>query len=266
MIDKYTSLLNGLQETLDLTEYEAKAYLSLIVHDSMTVSEISRTSGVPRPKCYEVLKGLASKGLIGVVATKPVKYEALQVEKGLMNRISQLKSELLRKERETLSLVQELKEIQNSGPTGRTIKVMLLEDPDSIISSSVTDASRAREEVLIAMTRTPVKFGWIHNISLLKGPVLKGVRYKFIVPSISSFTGKVMSKIRLPMKDSPVEVRACERLKQPFSVIDERISYLYITDPNRGVFLSAIKIEDNVFGSQMREMFYWLWENCGRIL
>ncbi len=254
-------LIARLRETLELTEYEARVYLALVMYGALTVSEISRRSGVPRPKCYEVLRGLSSKGLVAVVSSKPVKYRTFPVKDGISNRIAQLQSELHRKIEDSERLVRDLEFLQAHKFAGREVRVMLLSDHDAIVNSSVNDASRAREEVLIAMTQSPVKFNWMHHMTHLMRPVTKGVKFKFIVPSIPKFMSKV-SSISTKFRDPPFEIRACGKVKQPFSVIDGRISYIYLTDPEVGVFLTAIRIEDEAFSSQLREMFYTLWDYC----
>jgi sugar-specific transcriptional regulator TrmB len=45
-------------ESLGLTSYEIKVYLSLLEAGSMTASNISKKSGVPYSKIYEVLNSL----------------------------------------------------------------------------------------------------------------------------------------------------------------------------------------------------------------
>ncbi|MCE5262794.1 MAG: hypothetical protein LLG97_04580 [Deltaproteobacteria bacterium] len=52
---------------LGFTEYEGKVYLSLLRENPASAYEIGKASGVPTSKIYEVLKKLASKGIITVI-------------------------------------------------------------------------------------------------------------------------------------------------------------------------------------------------------
>jgi len=51
---------------LGLTEYEAKAYLSLLNENPATAYEIGKASGIPTSKVYEVLKKLVEKEVISI--------------------------------------------------------------------------------------------------------------------------------------------------------------------------------------------------------
>jgi sugar-specific transcriptional regulator TrmB len=65
-------IVRRLIHSLDLTEYEARAYLSLVEHGPLTARGVSEASGIPRPKCYDVLKSLQLKGLVSRVLLKPI--------------------------------------------------------------------------------------------------------------------------------------------------------------------------------------------------
>jgi sugar-specific transcriptional regulator TrmB len=61
-------------ENLGLTSYEIKVYLSLLEHGSMTASDISKTSGVPYSKIYEVLNSLENKVWLESASERPQKF------------------------------------------------------------------------------------------------------------------------------------------------------------------------------------------------
>lgn len=68
---------SGVVETLKgmgFTEYEAKAYISLIGIGSATAREVSEISGVPRGRIYSVLGSLADSGYIFIDKGTPVHY------------------------------------------------------------------------------------------------------------------------------------------------------------------------------------------------
>ena len=61
-------------ESLGLTGYEIKVYLSLLELGSMTASDISKKSGVPYSKIYEVLNTLEDKGWLESNSSRPQKF------------------------------------------------------------------------------------------------------------------------------------------------------------------------------------------------
>ncbi len=61
-------------ESLGLTGYEIKAYLSLAETGSSTASDISKKSGVPYSKIYEVLNSLEDKGWSESNSSRPQKF------------------------------------------------------------------------------------------------------------------------------------------------------------------------------------------------
>jgi len=57
-----------------LTEYELRAYTSLLEHGLLTASRTSKESDIPYSKIYEVLRNLEKKGWIEVESGRPNKY------------------------------------------------------------------------------------------------------------------------------------------------------------------------------------------------
>ncbi|HDJ66227.1 MAG TPA: TrmB family transcriptional regulator [Nitrososphaeria archaeon] len=70
-------IINSLKK-LGLTEYEAKTYIALLEHGEADALEISRRSGVPRTRIYDILSKLESNGFIqGLKGSRPTIYIAL---------------------------------------------------------------------------------------------------------------------------------------------------------------------------------------------
>jgi sugar-specific transcriptional regulator TrmB len=61
-------------ENLGLTGYEIRVYLSLLDTGSMTASDISKKSGVPYSKIYEVLNTLEDKGWLESDSSRPQNF------------------------------------------------------------------------------------------------------------------------------------------------------------------------------------------------
>lgn len=51
-------------KTLGYTEYEAKSYVSLVKQGTVTAYQVSKDSGIPRARIYDILKTLVQKGIV----------------------------------------------------------------------------------------------------------------------------------------------------------------------------------------------------------
>ena len=76
-----------------LTEYELRAYVSLLKYGPMTANETSNDSDIPYSKIYEVLRNLEKKGWIEIESGRPNKYypkapsEAIEATRMRVERI-----------------------------------------------------------------------------------------------------------------------------------------------------------------------------------
>jgi sugar-specific transcriptional regulator TrmB len=73
-----------------LSEYESKAYATLVELGSASVREICKFAGIPQPRAYDTLAKLESKGLVETQDGRPLVYRAVppkdafdRLEKGL---------------------------------------------------------------------------------------------------------------------------------------------------------------------------------------
>ena len=61
----------ALLKHLGLTEYEAKAYLSLAKNGSLTADKVSSIANIPLPRVYDTMVSLSKRGLVIVSKTRP---------------------------------------------------------------------------------------------------------------------------------------------------------------------------------------------------
>ncbi len=257
------SLISRLKNVLHLTEYEARTYLTLIMHGSVTVGELSKLSGVPRAKCYETLRNLVRKGMVVMISSKPVKYAPLPAEEGIANRMDQLRKELERRLMEAEQILEEIREVSGQGSV-REVQMMIIESHETILSNSVKDAVNAEREVLVALSNKPARIDWSKYIRDLADCMRRGVKFRFLVPSLSVFSSEFREILKRNMVEPPswssVEVKETRAVRVPFMVIDSNITYLYISDPDTDTLRTAVRIRDNRMAEQMRELFNRYWE------
>ena len=103
-----------LQE-IGLTDYEIKAYVSLLSNPGVQASEVSKGSDVPVSKIYEVLGNLERKGWVESQNTRPSKYFPKSPSTALQALKMRMEAELKSNEDHLLSELMPLyeqKEIQ----------------------------------------------------------------------------------------------------------------------------------------------------------
>jgi len=78
-------IVEGLRK-LGLTEYEAKAYATLVGMGEATAREVHELSGVPRTRIYDILRDLGGKGFVEFVQGSPTYYRAVEPDR-VMERL-----------------------------------------------------------------------------------------------------------------------------------------------------------------------------------
>lgn len=81
-------------ETLGLTEYESKTYISLIEKGTSTAGNLSTASEIPHSKIYEVLMRLEKRKLVETQKGRPILFKAIKPAAALETIEAQLKNEL----------------------------------------------------------------------------------------------------------------------------------------------------------------------------
>ncbi|WPC40897.1 TrmB family transcriptional regulator [Clostridium sp. JS66] len=82
MKDKESNVIDEFTK-LGLNKYEAKVYVTLLETPEITAYEIGKRSGVPQSKIYDTVNKLASKGMLILSGSDPVKYVPVPLEEFL---------------------------------------------------------------------------------------------------------------------------------------------------------------------------------------
>lgn len=89
---------------LGLTEYQAKAYVAILLPKEATAEEVSVTSGVPRSKVYQTLKDLQTLGWVKVRRGRPLRFKPVDPRSILEDKFQELSDNLQIAQRELLGL------------------------------------------------------------------------------------------------------------------------------------------------------------------
>jgi sugar-specific transcriptional regulator TrmB len=142
MIDE--KIIKKLKE-LGFKEYEAKVYAALAVLGPSKASEIAGESGVPRPRVYEVLKGLHEKGFVDITEGNPTYFKAVDPEKV----IGMLRDKYIKAAGEAII---NIKTRQKISKEKKWLPIIYLEGEWNI-KNSLNDLVERSEKELIALTR-----------------------------------------------------------------------------------------------------------------
>ncbi|RLF11013.1 MAG: hypothetical protein DRJ98_04730 [Thermoprotei archaeon] len=259
-------MMDKLVRYLDLTFYEAKAYVTLLIHGPLTMTELSDLSGVPRLKCYPVAKSLVLKGMATLTPSRPMKCQSLPPSLAIKNRLAQLAQELENKKNAAESLLTLLEALSSQSPRQITKVeqvVSLIEGLVNTISFIKFDLERTKQEALVAISSTPVRFDWRELLSSLARSMEKGGSIKLIVPSSGILAEAYRSENVLEwLKEGKLSFRVYGNVHQPFSVFDVRVVYVFFTDPQLKELLFSVRMEDPRFAKLMKGYFDLLWERA----
>ncbi|NIN51918.1 MAG: hypothetical protein GTN80_06340 [Nitrososphaeria archaeon] len=256
-------LVSMMFDSLDLTRYEAMAFLTLVKLGPLTITKLSEVSGVPRPKCYSVLKSLVFKGMASYVMSKPIRGQALLPELAFQNRLTQLVEELNRKREYSDRVLRGIKTLstRDERDEGRKYNIYLIEKPKNIVASIAFDLDGVENEILVAISMSPVRFDWRRILNVFEKLKARNLTFRYLAPTRGFFDIWAKGEyIKDFLKKAGIKVRFNTKVHQPFAVFDERLTYIFFTDPVLRELSFALKIEDERFARHMKTYFEFLWE------
>ena len=156
-----------------LTKYESLAYGALINGDSNSAYEVSRASGVPLSKVYEVLEALVEKGLATVSMTKPKVYSIIDPKNALNNLFLEKERLIQEDKKEVIEFFEEFKPVKIDD------SVKVYKSVDSRVSIFEQDLRKAKDYYYSIFTNPP---SIDHRVKeLIKKKLSEGVDVRGIV-------------------------------------------------------------------------------------
>jgi len=278
-------ILETLKNT-GLNTYEAKCYLALFERDTLTVHEVSKLAGIPRPNAYEALENLLSKGMCVARPGNTKRYgpsdPAVFREKALWEVSKRMEIELenlKNKEKEILEKANATKDnIYNltSELEPRYEKsalevspldyIEILKDPLQIHRRVVRLLSEAKEEIL-AFTKPPYsgpRKRLAEQAVPEKKALQKGVRVRNIyeIPTDKEEIEWRFKDIDRAVKDGE-EARVMKELPMKMAILDRKTVMLALADPvSKRTSLTTQIVEHRDLANGLRILFETLWEQA----
>ncbi|WP_264737400.1 TrmB family transcriptional regulator [Cytobacillus firmus] len=129
---------------LGFNEYEAKSYLSLVKQGAVTAYQVSKESGIPRARIYEILSNLVEKGIVMKEEINDnTRYSPLPVETFLQKAKLEWQS--------TYSVISD--SLKNLEITQKKLdnRVITIKDHKTIISYCQTLINKAEKRIVISI-------------------------------------------------------------------------------------------------------------------
>ncbi|SDY51115.1 TrmB family transcriptional regulator [Halobellus clavatus] len=254
---------------LGLSEYEARAYRSLLRTGATTAKELSRTSDVPMGRIYDVLNSLEQHSLVrSQAASRPKKYVAVEPDTALDRLLENKRRELREQAEQYESVVDELTaELETSDPVesqfwtaavGSEESAELLverlaaaDDTLVVVSGAVSPqfdlgvlGDKVAEELEAALDRGV-------DVSVLMAPAL-----------VDSLPESVGDRYVDRLADhADFDVRTAPGLSGTFELIDDTEVCIEVPNPlDPAEAFAMIDLKDPDFAADVREVFDPTWE------
>jgi sugar-specific transcriptional regulator TrmB len=289
-------LIEELEEflkALKLSNYEIRAYLTLLQSTTLTAKEISHRSNIPTGRIYDVLDDLNGKGIIEVKETRPKSYMAHSPNMAFKNLINHIRAEDNRK---ISSLYDKAKSLESkidksqfwlSSESQGTFWSTAFGTPD-VMRLYIKKIEEVQDEILMTgfLNRRTIKVLPMGK-PLFKGmhdALNRGVKIKYLwsfeydhrpltdeqIEKKTALFIKLKKTMKELYKLSPEQVDGLEikylyrNFPTYFDILDKKRVLIKLQNPMRpSQFFACINVLDLNLAKELREKFQatWLFES-----
>ncbi len=236
-----------------LTDYETRIYLTLLRHEDMVASDISKIANVPYSKIYEMLSNLEKKGWIESNNSRPKNFRARSPYIALENIKSNLERIQKQKESQILGELQPL--FENKESLERP-EIWIVRGMNNIVERAKDTISRSRREILLALPFIT------QDLAEKISPILIYLKSRGINVTIlaSEASVKILQKF-----DNIAEIRIRDKMFGGGIISDSKEVLLLLgSDSNDSEALAICSMHVSL-AKFAREYFEWLFNTSRRI-
>jgi sugar-specific transcriptional regulator TrmB len=252
---------------LGLSEYESRAFRSLLERGPTTAKELSRSSDVPMGRIYDVLNSLETLDLVRIqAASRPKKFAAVETETALERLVSAKQRELEEQANQYEAVAEELAGQLERGDTGAEpfwTVALGPEDAEDLLVERVT----AADERILVVASTPSQSvdgdASRRIIDAIEAAIDRGVAVSILmhVELAAAFPSeiKTLHLDRLGGRDR-FECRVSDDVTGTFQLIDRSEVCIEVPHPlGGGETFAMIDLSDREFATGIEEAFEDRW-------
>lgn len=255
---------------LGLSEYESRVYRALLSAGPTTAKELSRSSGVPMGRIYDVLADLESGELVrSQQASRPKKYAPVEPETALSRLLDERRRELRAELDQYEATVEELSDrLEASEPTeGQfyTVSIGIEETVELLVERLA--AANDRIEMVVADVSAQFDLGEVgaRVADSIEQAVGRGVEVTTLIsPEIVEASPERLQQRYQEIATHPnYETRMAEGLSGNFTLVDRAEVVMAVANPLVPEEpLAQIALRDPAFATNLHEEFQSSWETA----
>ncbi len=253
--------LNKKLADIGLSEYEIKVYVAVVKKREQTATEISKESGIPRSKAYDVLYRLIDKGLVTQSEVGKKRFTALDPFVGINNMQTAFQNKTFDTLQSFKSLPELLRNIQDTSTIKRenTFNIEVHTDLKDIKREIDLALNSARVDI-VSYFKSDLFETYSEQKSILKA-LVSSVKVKTIYES--SYLAD-MSNFRYAMQNKSLgqEVRKLNQVPFYMHIIDNNVAVVVTSDKtgiNSQNNLKGYIVRNKDVVILFRSLFEYLW-------
>ena len=256
---------------LGLSEYEERAYRSLLETGPTTAKELSRTSDVPMGRIYDVLNSLETHSLVrSQAASRPKKYVAVESETALDRLLESKKGELEQRAEQYEQVVDELvDELDGADPVEEPFWTAAV-GPTEAVDLQVERLDAADESIVIVASSLVQQFDAddlaARFTAALEDALERGVSVSVLLTPelVDTLPERVGERYRSTYQSHErFEARTSPEVSGTFEIIDDTEVCIEVPHPlTQDETFAVIDLKDPEFAADVRAEFEPRWDGA----
>lgn len=260
-------------QSLGLTEYETRAYISLLSLGIADARSLCSESNVPSSKIYSIMNKFQLMGLAVIQQSKPAKFKVSNPSFGLMKLMENREKEI-NSLKETLPLLQsELEEIYSSADKkigGKNRTFFNLEfGMKNHIQKHLIHLANAKSEILSYFETTCLNgariYGQAVKQEIIRNIISSGINSKIIF-GVDEDKKIIDSFVKGLPESKNIQARVTKQIHAPFHVLDKRAVIAVIDNPLfKDGRIASLYALDSSLAKELGEGYRSLWDSAKQL-